>query len=248
MHDSLITFAVITFAFTIAGIVKGIIGMGLPTVAMGMLGLVMAPVQAIAILVIPSLVTNVWQLVAGSNFKRLLMHFGTMLAALFVGSFCGVGLLAGGSRAAASATLGSVLVAYGVFGLSAAQFTVPPRWQQWLSPLVGLTTGLLSGATGLALIPAVPYLNSIRLGKDELIQALGLTFTVSTLGIAAGLAMGGQFHISAAGSSVMAILPALGGMFIGQNIRDRLKPEVFRRWFFVAMLVVGAYMVLHALI
>lgn len=248
MHDSLTTLAVITVAFIVAGVVKGIIGMGLPTVAIGMLGLVMAPVQAVAILVIPSLVTNLWLLAVGPNIMRLLVRFGLMLSALFFGSICGVILLTNLSRTMANMTLGTVLIAYGIFGLRAATFSVTPRWQRWLSPLVGLSTGLLSGATGLALIPAVPYLNSIQLDKNDLIQTLGLTFTVSTLGIAVGLAMNGQYQVSAAGNSIFAIFPALGGMFIGQAVRNRMKPEVFRYWFFIGIITFGAYMVLRTLI
>ncbi|NVZ80096.1 sulfite exporter TauE/SafE family protein, partial [Pseudomonas gingeri] len=51
--------------FLLAGTVKGVIGLGLPTVAMGLLGLAMVPAQAAALLIIPATLTNVWQLAAG---------------------------------------------------------------------------------------------------------------------------------------------------------------------------------------
>ena len=57
--------------FLLAGLVKGVIGMGLPTVAMGLLALALPPAEAAAILVVPSLVTNVWQLLAGPRFAAL---------------------------------------------------------------------------------------------------------------------------------------------------------------------------------
>lgn len=44
--------------FLLAGFVKGVIGLGLPTVAVGLLSLVMPPVQAAALLILPSMVTN----------------------------------------------------------------------------------------------------------------------------------------------------------------------------------------------
>jgi uncharacterized membrane protein YfcA len=57
----------------------------------------------------------------------------------------------------------------------------------------------------------------------------------------------GQFQASVASSSLLALLPALGGMFLGQSVRNRLRPEVFRRWFFVGLLTLGMYMVVRAL-
>ena len=55
-------FVVATITFLLAGFVEGVIGLGLPTVSMGLLSLVMAPAKAAALLIVPSFVTNVWQL------------------------------------------------------------------------------------------------------------------------------------------------------------------------------------------
>jgi uncharacterized membrane protein YfcA len=246
MHESIVLISLVAFTFAFAGMVKGVIGMGLPTVAMGMLGLAMAPVQAAALLVLPAFITNVWQLCTGPGVGAIVRRFATMMAGLFVGSLLGVRLLTHGPGDLASAVLGMVLAAYGVFGLSAVKFAVSSLWERRLLPLVGFVTGLLSGATGLALIPAVPFLNSLSLEKDELIQALGLTFTIANLGLAVGLMTGGQYQLSVAGTSLLALVPAVGGMLLGQNIRNRLSPEVFRRWFFAGMLVLGLYMVAQA--
>ncbi|MFZ0847366.1 MAG: sulfite exporter TauE/SafE family protein, partial [Pseudolabrys sp.] len=58
-------------AYLLAGFTKGVIGLGLPTVAIGLLGLMMTPAQAAAILVLPSLVTNIWQFTAGGGLLAL---------------------------------------------------------------------------------------------------------------------------------------------------------------------------------
>jgi len=247
MHDSAAAVLIITFTFLLAGIVKGVIGMGLPTVAMGLLALVMPPVQAAALLVVPSLVTNVWQLVAGPSVAALLKRFSTMIAAVCLGTFAGISLLIGSAGAMATATLGAVLAVYGVMGLCSTRFVIPKQSERWLSPAMGLFTGVLTGATGVFVIPAVPYFNSLGLEKEDLIQTLGLSFTVSTLALAVGLMASGQFKMTVATSSLLALLPVLGGMFLGQSVRNRLRPEVFRRWFFVGLLILGVYMVARAL-
>jgi uncharacterized membrane protein YfcA len=245
--DSPIAVAIVAGAFLLAGTVKGVIGMGLPTVAMGVLGLVMPPAQAAALLIVPSLATNVWQMLAGPALGAALRRFATMLAGVCVGIFAGIGLLTGGAQTLASALLGGVLAVYGALGLTAARFAVPRRAEPWLSPLVGAVTGLLTGATGVFVVPAVPYLGSLGLERETLIQTLGLSFTVSTVALAAGLAATGQLPASAAASSASALLPAFAGMFLGQRIRTRIHPDVFRRWFFAGLLVLGTYMVVRAL-
>jgi len=181
MQDPSIVILIVALTFLLAGMVKGVIGMGLPTVAMGLLGLVMPPVEAAALLVVPSLVTNVWQLVAGPRFIALLRRFATLMVGVCLGTAVGIGLLTGGSATFATVALGAVLAAYGAIGLISARFTVSPRLEHWLSPLIGVITGFLTGATGVFVIPAVPYFNSLGLEKEELIQTLGLSFTVSTL-------------------------------------------------------------------
>lgn len=247
MQEPTFAISIIAFTFFIAGLVKGVIGMGLPTVAMGLLGLVMPPVEAAALLVVPSLVTNLWQLAAGPRLTALSRRFATMMLGVCLGTAVGIGLLTGGASASATTALGGVLAAYGAIGLIRVRFTVDARRERWLSPVIGLITGVLTGATGVFVIPAVPYLNSLGLDRDELIQTLGLSFTVSTVALAIGLAASGQFQAAVAGSSLLALAPAVAGMLLGQGIRNRLHPEVFRRWFFAGLLVLGMYMVIRAL-
>ena len=84
---------VAALAFLLAGFVKGVIGLGLPTVSMGLLSLVMAPAKAASLLIVSSFVTNVWQLAAGPSFGRLARRLWPMLAGVVLGTLAGTGLL-----------------------------------------------------------------------------------------------------------------------------------------------------------
>lgn len=245
MDYSAAALALIALAFLLAGVVKGVLGMGLPTVAMGLLGLVMAPAQAAALLVVPSLVTNLWQLAAGPGMRATIKRFASMMVAITLGSFIGIALLTGATKAA-TAALGAVLAVYGVTGLVSLRLHVPRHHEPWLSPLIGFITGILTGATGVFVIPAVPYFASLDLDKEALLQTLGLAFTVSTLSLGAGLLYAGHLHAAAGTASALALAPAAAGMFLGQRIRSRLSPEVFRRCFFAALIPLGGYMVIRA--
>jgi uncharacterized membrane protein YfcA len=234
----------IVLVFLLAGVVKGVVGLGLPTLAMGLLTLAVPPAQAATLLLVPSLVTNLWQMAVGSRLLPLLARLWPMLGGAFLGTVAGSGTLTGGSLATAG--LGAALMAYAAVALWAPRLRVPPRAEAWLGPLAGLTTGLVTGATGVFVVPAVPYLQALGLQRDELVQALGLSFTVSTLALAAGLGLQGGFAPSTALASVLALGPALVGMALGQWIRARVEPRIFRLWFLASLALLGAWLAVRA--
>jgi len=247
MSDAALLLAMVTGTFLLAGLVKGIVGMGLPTLAMGLLAVVMLPSEAAAILVIPTVITNIWQMVAGPALAALVRRFALMIVGTVVGTFTTIGLLTGTSTSIATGALGAVLAAYGTHGLVSARFEVRPESERWLSPIIGLITGMLTGATGIFVVPAVPYLSSLRLEKEELIQSIGISAFVCPLALGLALAASGRFQAAVAGTSLLALLPALAGMYVGQRIRGHLQPAVFRRWFFVGLIVLGGYMIFRGI-
>ncbi|MXN45325.1 TSUP family transporter [Shinella kummerowiae] len=236
---------IITATFFLAGIVKGVTGMGLPTVAMGVLGAVLSPLTAATLLLVPSFVTNVWQLLTGPGFKPLLRRLWPMMAAVVVGTFVGSSLLAGGAAGRTTSALGLTLIAYAAYTLCAVPRRIPSSWQPVATPLVGFATGLVTGATGVFVIPAVPYLQALDLDKEELVQALGLSFTVSTIALALALGFQGALPAGNLVPSLLAVVPALIGMAAGQAIRQRISPSAFRRGFLICLLLLGCEMVLR---
>ncbi len=234
--------------FLLAGWVKGVVGMGLPLVAMGSLALIMPTAQAATLLIVPSLVTNVWQFSGGATAVRISRRLATMMVGVCVGTSLGIHVLTADTSIWPTLVFGLSMALYALTGLFMPHFTVAPRLEARLSPLVGLLTGLLTGATGIFAVPAVPYLSALGFSKDELIQALGLSFTVSTVALGIALGVSGVYSTPLLVASVLALLPAMAGMFFGQVVRDRLHPITFRRWFFVAMLLIGAYMVTKGLL
>lgn len=248
MEQDLSLIAVITATFVVAGIVKGVTGMGLPTVAMGLLGAFLSPLTAAGLLLVPSFVTNLWQLLAGPRLGALVTRLWSMMAMIILGTIAGSALLTGSDTRTATMALGAALVAYAAYMLAARPFSMPRALQRYASPVVGLITGLVTGATGVFVIPAVPYLQALGLDKDELVQALGLSFTVSTLALAIGLGWNGAVAGDNWLVSVVAVLPAMAGMMLGQAIRSWTSPAVFRRVFLVFLLVLGLGMIAGALL
>jgi len=239
--------AAVIATFFAAGIVKGVTGMGLPTLSMGILGALFSPLTAASLLIVPSFVTNAWQLLAGPSLTPLVRRLWQMMVAIAAGTVLGTAWLASGDSRMTTVALGVALVAYSTYTLLARQLTVPARCEAWLSPVTGTVTGLISGVTGVFVIPSVPYLQALGLAKDDLVQALGLSFTVSTVALAIGLVAHGSFRLDNIALSAFAVLPALAGMWAGQIMRARISAVAFRRGFLICLLLLGSEMCLRPL-
>jgi len=238
-------FCLLFATFLGAGVVKGVTGMGLPTVATGVLGAVMSPLTAAAILVIPSFVTNVWQLLVGPDKLRLMRRLWVMMLCIVISTVLGTRLLVVVNPVSSARALGIALIAYAAYALFSPTLSIPKRAEPWLSPIVGIASGAVTGATGVFVIPAVPYLQSLGLQKDELVQALGLSFTVSTIALAGGLLTHGAFRLDQVGLSLLAVLPSLAGMWLGSIVRQKISPKTFRRCFLLFLVVLGLELTLH---
>lgn len=240
LFDPVLLAAVVT-VFVLAGVVKGVVGLGLPTISMALLALVMAPAQAAALLIVPSLITNLWQALPWVTLRAVLRRIAGMQAGVCAGTVAGALWLGPPSGDWAGIFLGLALVAYAAWGLFGSPPAVQPRHEQWIGIAAGAVTGVITAATGVFVIPAVPYLQALKLDKDALIQAMGISFTVSTVALAAGLWLNGGYTAGAASASLLMLLPALAGMALGQRLRGRLSARTFKLCFMVSLALLGAY-------
>jgi uncharacterized protein len=244
--DALPILGAIAGAFMLAGLVKGVIGLGLPTVAIGLLGLLMTPTQAAAILVLPALITNIWQAAVGGNPLPLVARLWPMLAGICIGTFIGAAFLPNGSQA--TVWLGVALLVYSGLGLVKIEFSVTPRAERWLNLPMGLLTGAITAATGVYVLPNTPYLHALQFDRHRLVQVLGISFTVSTLALGAALAQAGEMQAGLAAPALVALAAALIGMWLGQLVRGRIRAETFQLCFFIGLLLLGTHLALRGLL
>lgn len=246
MSDSLLV--LIAAAFLLAGFIKGVIGLGLPTVSMGLLAVTMPPGQAIAIVIVPAIVTNIWQTFGGPYLRDIMRRLWPLMIGVVVGIWLNAGLLTGPYAPYGTVVLGTLLVLYAILGLSKIAFKVARRDEKWIGGIVGLMTGVVSAATGVQVIPSMPFMQAIGMEKDELVQALGVFFTVATVALAFNLTATGLLTAATALPGAVAIVASFAGMFIGQAVRTRMQPDVFRRWFLIAMILLGLYLAATAVL
>jgi uncharacterized membrane protein YfcA len=232
----------IAAAFLLAGFVKGVIGLGLPTVSMGLLAVTMQPSHALAIVIVPAIVTNIWQTFVGPYLRNIVRRLWPLMVGTVIGIWLNSGMLSGPYARYGTIVLGVLLVIYAIFGLGKFSFSVAPSNEKWIGGLVGLITGLVSAATGVQVVPSMPFMQAIGMEKDELVQALGVFFTVATVALAFNLASAGLLSASTALPGAVAMAAAFTGMFVGQSVRSRIRPEAFRYWFLIAMIFLGLYL------
>jgi len=233
--------------FLAAGVVKGVIGLGLPTLSMALLVLWMPPAEAAALLIVPSLITNIWQIRPWSGARPVWRRIRGMQIGICAGTWAGAWWFGAPAGAWAAIALGVVLVGYAAWGLAGRPLHVPANLERWASPATGVLTGVVTAPTGVFVVPAVAYLQALGLSRDELVQAMGISFTTSTIALAVSLAVQGGYSASVGGGSVAMLVPALAGMALGQWLRLRMPVVVFRQCFFAGLGLLGAYMVLRQL-
>ncbi len=241
------TLTAIVVTFLLAGTVKGVVGIGLPAVSLALLTALLDLPTAMALMLVPSFITNVWQAAVGGNglalLKRLPIFFILAFGAVWLGGQALITI----DLDLLSALLGVLLVVYGASGLANYRMTVRAGQESWAGPVIGFINGVFTGMTGSFAFPGVLYLQALGLKRDELIQAMGILFTLSTVGVAISLQSNALLTAELGVLSAVGLMPAILGMVFGQRIRQRMSEDVFRRVFLIALVLLGTYIGVTAL-
>jgi uncharacterized membrane protein YfcA len=249
-HFSNAMLLTIFVVFCLAGFVKGVIGLGLPTIAIGLLATRMPPANAVAIVIVPSILTNIWQTFVGPYLRDILKRLWPLLVCCLIGVWTGAaaGLLTGPFAPYGTIALGVLLVIYGGISLARFQFRVARKNEKWIGGVVGMLTGLFAAATGVQVIPSMPFMQAIGMEREEMIQALGVFFTTATLAMLFNLSSAGLLSVALALPGGIALAAAFLGMYLGQVLRERMEPETFRRWFLISLIFLGLYLAVEKII
>lgn len=241
-----VTAIIIAGTFLLAGSVKGVIGLGLPTVSLGLLAAALDLTTAMALLLFPSFVTNVWQAVTGGNGITILKRIWPFLFLATVAIWFGSAALTTINPLYLSILLGILLVAYSSLNLLGFQLSISAQHERWAGPILGTANGIFTGMTGSFVVPGVMYLQAIGLPRDRLVQAMGMLFSLSTMGLGIALERNNLLNPELATISAAAVIPAIFGMIMGQRVRKSLSETIFRKIFFASILLLGVFIIVKA--
>lgn len=233
------TIAIITGAFLAAGFVKGVIGMGLPLTAIALMALIFDLRHAVVLILVPVIVLNVFQAVSGMGAWRTIRRFLLFNFFACIGIYFGTELLFTQDPRVLYIVLGSAITLYILINLFRFEIVIPVRLEKTLGAPVGFAAGVLCGATGSLAAILVPYLQGLRITKDEFIQATGFTFFITAVVWAAALLERGAVDWEMGTASALALIPSTIGMIGGARLRALLAPERFRLIIFLFLLLLG---------
>ena len=243
METALIAFA----AFLIAGLVKGMLGFGFPIIALVVLTLATSLLDALAIIVIPTLATNILQALSGVHLRDIVSRMWRYFLCAMLGIFATSFFIADVNVNVLTALLGAILFVYSLSRLFDVQIAVPREREAMLSLILGTGNGLITGFTGSFMVPSVLYMQSLGFGRDMLVQAMGLFFALSTIMLAVSLGKNDLLSAAQLKLSLVALVPSFLGVFIGRHVRQQVDEAQFQKFFLVAVLLLGGYIVVRSM-
>ena len=233
-------------AFFCGGVIKGLAGMGLPLTAVALMTQFIELSIAVPLLVIPILITNAIQAMYGGKFLQLIRQFWLLIISACVTTFFGVYVLESVNHFYLLIILGGIVTIYALINLFAVRVTISRKHHGWLSPLIGIAAGIMSGMTGVIAIPTVLYLQALQLHKDVFVQGLGIIFFIGGLFLLLALHLAGHLNPSNLSVSALAMFPAVAGSYFGRKLRKFLPEERFRTIIFVFLALTGLNLIRKA--
>lgn len=216
-------------ALFVGGFVKGIAGLGLPMIAIPLLAFAINLPSAVALLVMPTIVSNLFQAFQRGAFRPVLRRFGWLLLLFVPAIGVGAKLLVTLDERLLYAVLGVVVLATTVLIRLAPSFAVGPRAERWLNPVVGAVSGVLGGASSLFGPVIMVYLLMLRMDRAAYIATVSLLYFTGAATFGIALAAVGGFGPHQALHSALALAPVFAGMLIGQKLGERLDRRNFER-------------------
>lgn len=243
MFDPFTIFA-ISATFVIAGGVKGLIGLGLPSVSLGLLAAIIDLPTAMALMIAPSFFTNLYQATLGGYTGVILQRIWPFLLFATTTVWLGATALPRVDLDVLTALLGLLLVAYGGLNIFGIRLTIQAQSEGWAGVVLGATNGIFTGMTGSFAVPGVMYLQGIGMSRDMLVQAMGMLFTTSTVALAVALGTNALLSTDLGIASILAVAPSVIGMWAGQNLRRHLSEAQFRSALFIGIILLGIYILI----
>ncbi|MFQ5954396.1 MAG: TSUP family transporter [Kiloniellales bacterium] len=236
----------VAVAMLCGGMVKGVVGLGLPIVSISIMSTLLNVPTALALLVGPILMSNLWQLLRGGYMQVALKRFWPVVLSLAVGLWGSASLVMHIPPRVLYGLLGAIVVTFTVTAYLAPSLRLAARAEKWVGVLAGFAGGLIGGISVVYGPPITMYLVALRLPKDLFIGAVGLIWFCGAVPLAAAYAVHGVLTAELAVWSGLACVPAAAGLLMGQWVRDRIDQELFGKVLLAALLLLGLNLIRRA--
>jgi uncharacterized membrane protein YfcA len=230
---------VIALAFLGGGIVKGVLGIGLPLVVVPVIATATDPLFAIIMMLVPAVTSNVMQArqagFSWTGFRR----FWPAAIGVAAGAIAGSTFLSLAEPETARIVLAVVVVLFCATQFLGRLPPVPTIHERWVTPVLGASSGIAGGLTGFFGLALVPYLVSLRLPKELFVATIGMLYLCGVGALYGALALGGAYTWQMVGVSALCALPTLAGVWLGSRIRRKVDEALFRKLLVAALVLIA---------
>ena len=240
------TLALIALIMVLGGTVKGALGLGLPLVCVGFMSMFLPAREVLGIAIIPILVTNAWQAYESGSGMTELRRVWPLILCLWVGLGFGVHVAASLSPQDLYAAIGGLLVFFCVTGFATPSARLPKKLELPVGIVMGVFSGFSGGVSTIWGPPVSMYLLMLGMKKDEFVRTVGIVWCSAAVPVALLYAGKGIIHEDNALLSLLACVPAMAGIWVGQHIRRRISQELFQRVLLITLLVMGLNLIRRA--
>lgn len=239
----------ILLAFFIASFFKGVTGLGFSTICLPILASFIGLKASIPLVILPSLSSNTLVMAQGGRLTETVGRFWPIYVSAIPGLLLGISVLTTMQSSISESVLGLVLIAYVAWTLHKKDVLALPNGSEgWLAGPVGFATGFVNGVTGSQVMPILPYLLSLRLSRETFVQAINVSFTLSSVVMLAVLSKMSLLSFETFLLSLIGIVPVACGISLGGKLRSYLSEKVFQRSVLALLLVIGFSLVLRSYI
>ncbi len=232
-------------SFFAAAFLKGLTGLGFVSLCLPIISSFIDIRVAIPLVIIPSLSSNVMVIVQTRRFGESIRRFWLLYVSALPGIYVGVSILNATGNYLGRTVLGAASIAYSLFLLLNINFTIGRKYERYLSFPIGVVNGTLSGLTGTQVMPMLPYLISLRLHRDLLINAINLGFPISMLALMALLHKFDLLSLEIIRISVFGIVPVAAGVYLGGRLRYLFSEDRYRIAVLLILLLIGINLVIN---
>ncbi|MHC8508239.1 MAG: sulfite exporter TauE/SafE family protein [Rhodospirillales bacterium] len=239
--------AFMAFALFAGGLVKGVCGLGLPIVAMGLLTLVFPPPLALAAVSGSMVVTNLWQARAAGAPLSAVKRYWPLIICMIPGLFIGAWLAADLDPKDLFLTVGVIVTVFCALNFWKPDLAAPPSWAPVLAPVAGAAAGLMGGVSTVWGPPITMYFLSLRLDKDVFVQAVGVVWAAASIPLVIAYELNGILNPETRVAAVFGAPAAMAGLWLGERVRSRLPQDAFRKVLLMMFLAIGVNLIRRGL-
>jgi len=232
-------------AMVAGGVVKGTLGVGLPLLVVPLLSLFLPASQAMGLLVMPVLVSNMVQARQGGLWRQSLRRFGPLMLAQALASLVAIHVSIGWSNKALDLAMGLTVLVAVLIMVRQPKGEIGPAQERWLSPLVGALAGGMAGLSSLTGPLLIAYLLALRLPREVFVGSISIIYLLGAVPMYGAMLAWGRFGWAEVAWSCLALLPMHLGLALGTRVRQRIDERLFRRLLLGLLISIGLMLMLR---